>query len=841
MNQQIEPTIDTTQKNEESQQLAKQVKNGINISILLMVVGLSIGIYRTTTQLYVGAENPYGSLPWTITLIAISLISIYLCVRRRLTLAAYFLFATLCLVEIALAFLYQGAITSLSGMFTAFQIAILFMLVPNRQNIRNILLVFVVNSAILLADQFGSASRPDVPSEITTVLNLITIASLLVLIIVGVRGFILYSIRYKIFIAILAGSILSVIVIAISSNVATRQSIVETTGQNLKQLAEREAVSFGELIFQEVRVIQTLSLNQVAQNVAFFQSAQATADLDDVIASFPERDDEWINAAPDALIVRQMLDNRLSTMLLQFQAEFPNHVELAATDKYGSLLGITNKTSQFYQGDEEWWLAAYNGGEGAVYVGDPQFEESVGQYGIRIAVPIFSPNTIEEREVVGVLLTIYSFESLDELLALTFGERTNNDKVEFYLGDTFNMTLQPDGTVEIRELTTQQAQMFESYIRLEGSANLVDVVGDDIETQESLMSFAKVGTHEPASAINALNWHIVVLRAQEDLFVGISEQTRITILLSLAAVFASAVAAVALGQIITRPIIELTSTARRIEAGERAVRATVRTDDEMGEMAAAINSMMDELNESVEQRELRVSERTQTLIMATEIGRDLTSILDLDLLLQSVVSKVSNAFDFYHTQIYLWNEDRSRLVLKSGTGEAGRGLLAKEHSIEAGKGVVGKAAVDKAPIFVRNVRGAERPVYWLPNPLLPDTVSEAAVPIMVGNNVIGVLDVQDNFLGKMTNEDIDVLQIVVGQISVAIQNARLYTESQRKANNEAMISEINRKIQATTTVEAAMKTAVSELGKYMGTKTKITLGDAPPSNGTLVNGNDQAQ
>ena len=117
----------------------------------------------------------------------------------------------------------------------------------------------------------------------------------------------------------------------------------------------------------------------------------------------------------------------------------------------------------------------------------------------------------------------------------------------------------------------------------------------------------------------------------------------------------------------------------------------------------------------------------------------------------------------------------------------------------------------------------------MPNPLLPETKSEVAIPISAGETVLGVLDVQDDEAGGLSEDDVDLLQSIANQVASALQNARAYRQTQQQVAREALIANINQQIQSTTDIEDALQVAVRELGRALDADTSVRL--VPGTNG----------
>jgi GAF domain-containing protein/HAMP domain-containing protein len=228
---------------------------------------------------------------------------------------------------------------------------------------------------------------------------------------------------------------------------------------------------------------------------------------------------------------------------------------------------------------------------------------------------------------------------------------------------------------------------------------------------------------------------------------------------------------------ISEPVRELVRTFEQVEKGDLSVRAPIAATDELGIVTMQFNRMLDRLESLQNQLELQVQERTKQLKASNELGRVASSSLDPERLLVNVMQLFENQFGYYFAAVYLLDPSEKWAELKEATGEAGRLLKQNHHRLEvAGKSLVGIAIREKAARtqeIESNDRRREE------NPLLPYSRSEIALPLMVGDRVLGAMDVQSERPGGFTPDVIDTMQNMAGQVSIAIENAGLYQEAQQ--------------------------------------------------------------
>lgn len=190
----------------------------------------------------------------------------------------------------------------------------------------------------------------------------------------------------------------------------------------------------------------------------------------------------------------------------------------------------------------------------------------------------------------------------------------------------------------------------------------------------------------------------------------------------------------------------------------------------------SLRSERSTLEQRVEERTAGLTQKTEQLRATSYIARKTAEVQDLSTLLSTVANLVTDQFGFYHTGIFLINEMGDEAVLQAASSEGGRRMIERGHALTVGtQGIVGHVAAHKKPRIALDV-GTD--AIFFNNPDLPMTRSELALPLLVHNRVLGIMDIQSDKPQAFSVDDIDVLQTLADQVAIAIENARLLDESQ---------------------------------------------------------------
>jgi PAS domain S-box-containing protein len=249
---------------------------------------------------------------------------------------------------------------------------------------------------------------------------------------------------------------------------------------------------------------------------------------------------------------------------------------------------------------------------------------------------------------------------------------------------------------------------------------------------------------------------------------------------------------------VVMPLQTLTSDVKRLGASQLEHPVSVRGSHEIRALAHTVNHQAQRWQESRREletlyhsAETRLVNRARDIEISAQIMRIATSLRDVNTLLRETVTQVRDRFDvIYHAQVFLLDDVREFAVLVASTSAAGEQLLALGHKLEIGsESLIGRVTSAGTTVIASDTRRGEVP--WQPNPLLPSTRSEMALPLMIQGRVIGALDVQSIAPDVFTEDIMRTFEVLADQLAIAIENARLLAETQQRI---AQINALNRRM-----------------------------------------------
>lgn len=622
----------------------------------------------------------------------------------------------------------------------------------------------------------------------------------------------------------------SVLLLSAYAYAAFQRSISESVTVAAGQPAE----SFrGRLQFRFTALVLVISLPLLAAMALFLTDLarrqleqDAVQQLEYLNSTLSTNLNIWVDYNNKAL---QNLANNpaLSTMdpaqqrpLLQAMiASYPLMYLVSTTDLNGMNVARSDSESNRDYSDREWFQKS---AQGAPVTYQTLRGRTTGQPALVAAMPIHDP----EGGIVGVVMFATDLDDVSQQVnTIRIGQ-----KGYAFVIDQNNLLIAHPDPLLTSELTNMTSNPAVRILRA-GTTGRIRYVDGGGNAWRAHISQLPNG------------WGVIVQQPEAELFAPILAFQRLAILVAaLGAIILGVLAGVTIRQGI-QPIRSLTQVARTVAAGKLDTQAPVLSDDELGLLATTFNSMTSELSQLVSGLEDRVAERTQALerratqLQTTiEISREAGSIRDLYTLLDHSVNLISERFGFYHAGIFMLDNpttssERSTryVVLRAASSEGGRRMLERGHKLRVGQvGIVGYVAGSGQPRVALDVG---QDAVFFNNPDLPLTRSEAALPLIVQNNVIGVLDVQSTEADAFSREDLDLLLVLAGQIALAIENSRLLSASRQAYQElEAILGRQTRE-------SWKQHLAARSLGYRFGRGEFIPLPSTGPADREAVGGN----
>ena len=456
---------------------------------------------------------------------------------------------------------------------------------------------------------------------------------------------------------------------------------------------------------------------------------------------------------------------------------------------------------------------------GRPYISLPQFtiKPNPATAYIYLTAPIYASRT---HEFLGVLAARYRADALQTLVSAQGGKLGVDSFAALYapLGENYihlahgarpelalslvgtenaaRMTaLQNHGYLSLRYMETLSAEMPDLLLSLQAAASTPYFTVPETyapppaENEDNPNATVYQAVAKPIQTSN--NWLLAYYEPQTVFTAVLTRQVSNNQLIALIVTAVAATATALFAQFITRPVQALDAVAREMAAGNLDVQAAEDSEDELGQLGRTLNQMASRLKETLAEMEARIAARTADaerrsaqIRAAAEVGRAANQIRDIARLLPQVTELISDRFGFYHVGIFLLDERGEYAVLQAANSMGGQRMLARGHKLRVGQvGIVGYATGQRKARIALDV--GEDAVFF-DNPDLPNTRSEMAIPLILGDELLGALDVQSTRPNAFSNEDIEIMEVLADQLAIAIANARLF------ARNQQALEEIRR-------------------------------------------------
>jgi putative methionine-R-sulfoxide reductase with GAF domain len=611
-----------------------------------------------------------------------------------------------------------------------------------------------------------------------------------------------FGIRNQIITVIMIAMFIPVIIVVGTGLFIGSTSLIRDVDQELHRFVEGDAVIIREMLRNELNLLQLLTVNDVLRSGLMNHEAED-------MATIQQKDAEWTLAhsanRDDVTPIRAVLNNPISAELRAFTELSPNHLELYLTDVTGVNVAATRRTNDYYQADEFWWQTAWNQGEGQLYLDHRlEFDNASNTLNMAIAMPVHHPN----GQIIGILRSTYQLNAVQSLIVASAGE----DSTHLVLVDGEGRILaSPDQEHHQQVMPELPLLMRNPDAATDGR---LDYTVNE-RGERAISAYYPVTTDGEVPALDALNWHVVIFQTESNAFALLTEAMTGAMFMVVVIALLLFAAAVLMGRQVSEPLHRLAQSAQEFEVGQTwSAHDLTQRNDEIGEVANGFQSMTNRIQELVGILESRVIARTRAIEAVTDVNAQVASVLDTERLLQDVADLTKERFRLYHAHVYLLDEDRANLRLKAGAGHVGRQMVSDGHYIPLNhaESIVAMAARQQKTVFVNDVSSSE---FFLAHPLLPDTRSEVAIPLITRGAVLGVLSVKSEEVDFFDNELRDVLTLLGGQIAIALSNAQLYEEASRNSRHQQALGKIEQSIQTANTIDELIQIASRELGKAL--------------------------
>jgi GAF domain-containing protein/HAMP domain-containing protein len=750
----------------ETGQASQREKNTFRVGLWTGILFILISIVSTVSTIQTGLYA-FGGIILTTTIAAISFTSAYLARRGKANIGVAVLISSILLISLFMPFFAKGQGFSLGVITVVVVSGIARFTLTNQWAARTTFASIAIGLVIILVDAFlpnlGIPTDPQVTNIIAAVLGIVY--TVFTLWRIGT-----YPLRTKLIIAFVIVTLVPIVVLSVVNNTTTRNILTQQADANLSRLADETSLRIDTYISSQLDIVRTEAQQPTLANFLqspSFNRAETEAVALRTLLTFTRKDPVFI----------------LSYSLLDMRGR--------------NVLG----TDQSQIGQDE---SQYEYFKSPLFLGLPYSSNLI----FKSAYPTIyftAPVRNENGSMVGILRAEYNAIVFQNILQSTATELQAGQKILLVDRGTLVRIAATEERDEIyrsfKSISPQQVIALQAQQKLQPGI-YTKVLSPSFEYTKGIENIASQPTFTlPAegrggntvvtgSLVSTQPWVVTAQQPENAIYSQAESQARANLLWSVGLTAFALVAALSMAQIVSRPVISLAKIAEEIIQGNLSARANITTDDEIGRLSRIFNTMTTQISQTLAGLEQRVEERTTALQTANEQSaqraRQLQSIADvskiitreqsIDKLLPLITDVVSERFGYYHVGIFLMDENRRAAVLQASNSLGGQKMVANGHRLMLGTGsIVGYVALIGKPRIALDV--GEDAVFFN-NPNLPETHSEMALPLVVRGTTIGIIDIQSKQSGAFIQEDVDILSILADQVAIAIENARLFRQTQ---------------------------------------------------------------
>lgn len=657
---------------------------------------------------------------------------------------------------------------------------------------------FIVANLIIAVDIFWTGARASLAPRAQPGIQAATIAIGLILLISVLILYPSFNLRTKLLVIIPGASLLSVIAVAGAATFYTQAALSQNTREKLLAAASNTANSIDSYIESNTLLIQT----------------QASLPIFSRYLSTSGAGTQGLAEVRITLHTLQKLD----------QSDTRNISSYALLDSSGKTVWDTRSIDiSRNQSTQDFFIIPFT--TGRTYISPMRFAAEQGENVFYISAPVRDP---DDGSILGILRVQIRALLLEGILRDNVGAAGQASYP--ILLDEYNLILADPVHPEYigrsaGQLSKEQIDFLKQQNRLPANTNQAGISlemsafssglnninttpffeSDDRAFGEAVQVAAKYVVRQP--------WKVAFVQPSSVVLAPIFEQTRAITATALITSFLLGILTLFVSRTITSPVARLTRAAEEISSGNLDARADVRSQDELGTLAATLNAMSDQLKQTLTGLETTIAERTadleqrrqqlvqrstelelanqrserraRQLLAVSTVSNAIATVQNLDELLPLITRTISEQFGFYHIGIFLNDASNQFAVLRAANSQGGQRMLQRGHRLKIGEvGIVGNVVALGRPRIALDT-GTD--AVFFDNPDLPDTRSEMALPLRAGPIVIGALDVQSTEPNAFTEEDAEILNALAAQVSIAIRNAQLFEEIQRSTTELQML------------------------------------------------------